>query len=224
MAAVQLDFSALLPFAGEFANGLAYTAQLTAITSTLGVAIGVAGAVARRSANPVARGIAGAYVEAMRNTPFLVQLFFIFFGLPALGLKLSAEVAAGIALTLNLGAYSTEIIRAGIESVSKGQWMAAASLGLTRAQAFVHVVLKPAFANIWPALVSQLILVMLGSAVVSQIAVEELSYVANYVQSRNFRAFESYLVSTALYLLFAITMRQLLNWLGRRVFAWRAVA
>ena len=85
------------------------------------------------------------------------------------------------------------------------------------------MVLKPAFANIYPALVSQLVLVMLGSAVVSQIAAEDLSFAANFVQSRNFRAFESYLAATFLYLLLAVAMRQVLLQLGRRIFAWRHV-
>jgi polar amino acid transport system permease protein len=219
----SLNFAALAPYAGDFARGAWLTAKLAVFTSAVGVALGVAGALARRSENLVLRGIASAYVEALRNTPFLVQLFFIFFGLPSLGLQLTATTAATIALMLNLGAYSTEIIRAGIEAVPKAQWMAAASLGLSRAQAFLHVVLKPALANVWPALVSQLVLVMLGSAVVSQIAVEDLSYAADFVQGRNFRAFESYLVSTFIYLGLAVLMRQSLYALGRRVFAWRGV-
>ncbi len=218
---VALDFGELLPYAGVFARGLWLTVQLALVASVLGVALGVLGALARGATNPLARFTGGAYVELCRNTPFLVQLFFIFFGLPALGVKLSAEFAAFLALTLNLGAYATEIVRAGLESISRGQRMAAASLGLTRAQALLHVVLKPAFANVWPGLVSQLVLIMLGSAVVSQVAAEDISYAANFVQSRNFRAFESYLAATLLYLLLAIAMRQSLLLLGRRLFVWR---
>ena len=218
---ITLEFGALAPYAGVFARGLWLTVQLAVVASVLGVAIGVLGALGRGSANPMARAIATSYVELVRNTPFLVQLFFIFFGLPALGVKLSAEVAAFLTLTLNLGAYATEIVRAGLESVSRGQRMAAASLGLTPGQTLVHVVLKPAFANIWPGLASQLVLIMLGSAVVSQIAAEDISFAANFVQSRNFRAFESYLAATFLYLGLAIAMRQVLLQLGRRLFAWR---
>jgi polar amino acid transport system permease protein len=219
---VALDFGELLPYAGVFARGLWLTVQLALVASVFGVALGVLGALARGAAHPLARFAGGAYVELCRNTPFLVQLFFIFFGLPALGIKLSAEFAAFLALTLNLGAYATEIVRAGLESIGRGQRMAAASLGLTSAQTLLHVVLKPAFANVWPGLVSQLVLIMLGSAVVSQVAAEDLSYAANFVQSRNFRAFEAYLAATLLYLLLAIAMRQVLLLLGRRLFAWRS--
>ena len=218
---VALDFGELLPFASVFARGLWLTVQLALVASVLGVALGVLGALARGAAHPIPRLAGGTYVELCRNTPFLVQLFFIFFGLPALGVKLSAEFAAFLALTLNLGAYATEIVRAGLESISRGQRMAAASLGLTSAQALLHVVLKPAFANVWPGLVSQLVLIMLGSAVVSQVAAEDLSYAANFVQSRNFRAFEAYLAATLFYLLLAIAMRQALLAFGRRFFAWR---
>ncbi len=219
----MLDFGEIVPYAGVFAKGAWFTAKLAVATSLCGVAMGVLGAVGRRSEHAPLRYAATGYVELVRNTPFLVQLFFIFFGLPGMGIRINAEAAAFVAMTLNLGGYSTEIIRAGIESVHRGQVMAATSLGLSRVQAFVHVVLKPAFANIYPALVSQLVLVMLGSAVVSQIAAEDLSFAANFVQSRNFRAFEAYMTSTAIYLLLAIAMRQSLMALGRHVFAWRGV-
>jgi polar amino acid transport system permease protein len=220
---VALDFGELLPYTGVFARGLLLTVELALVASALGVTLGILGALARGAANPLARFAGASYVELCRNTPFLVQLFFIFFGLPALGVKLTAEFAAFLALTLNLGAYATEIVRAGLESISRGQRMAAASLGLTSAQALLHVVLKPAFANVWPGLVSQLVLIMLGSAVVSQVAAEDLSYAANFVQSRNFRAFECYLAATLLYLLLAVAMRQSLLMLGRRLFVWRNV-
>ena len=92
------------------------------------------------------------------------------------------------------------------------------SLALSRYQVFVHVVLPPALRKVWPALVSQIIIVMLGSAVCGQISTPELSFVANLIQSRNFRAFESYIVATAIYLMLAISVRALLNWAGPRYF------
>ena len=152
----------------------------------------------------------------IRNTPFLVQLFFIFFGLPSLGLKITEWQAAVLAMVINLGAYSTEIIRAGIQAIPRGQLEAAAALAMTRFEAFRHVVLLPALGKVWPALSSQIIIVMLGSAVCSQIATEELSFAANFIQSRNFRAFETYALTTLVYLCMALMIRQLLNWIGRR--------
>ena len=119
-------------------------------------------------------------------------------------------------MVINLGAYSTEIIRAGIQATPRGQIEAASSLALTRLQTFRHVVLRPALTRVWPALVSQVIIVMLGSSVCSQIAAEELTFAANFIQSRNFRAFETYFVTTAMYFVMALLIRQLLMRLGQR--------
>jgi polar amino acid transport system permease protein len=147
-----------------------------------------------------------------------VQLFFIFFGLPSIGLKLTETQAAFLAMVINLGAYSTEIIRAGIEAVPKGHIESGVSLAMTKWAVLRHVVLKQAFQKVYPALSSQIIIVMLGSSVVSQISAEDLTYAANFIQSRNFRAFEVYLVATLLYLLLAIAMRAILRGIGRVVF------
>jgi polar amino acid transport system permease protein len=166
---------------------------------------------------PAALGaLAACYVELIRNTPFIVQLFFIFFGLPSLGVKLSPEWASVLAMTINLGAYAGEIIRAGIEATPKGQIEAGLSLALTRAQVFLRVVLPPSLSRVWPAMVSQIIIVMLGSAVCGQIAAQELSYYANLIHSRNFRAFEATIIATLLYLGSSIALRQLLMWAGPR--------
>jgi polar amino acid transport system permease protein len=156
------------------------------------------------------------YVELIRNTPFIVQLFFIYFGLPSLGLKLSPEVASIIAMVVNLGAYAAEIVRAGIDNTPRGQIEAARSLALSEPQVFLRVVLPPALGRVWPALVSQIVIVMLGSAVCGQISAQELSYTANLIQSRNFRAFEATIVATVMYLLLSIGVRALLNWAGPR--------
>ena len=121
-----------------------------------------------------------------------------------------------IAMVVNLGAYATEIVRAGIEATPRGQLEAARSLALNEWQVITRVVLPPALARVWPAMVSQIIIVMLGSAVCSQISVEELSYAANLIQSRNFRAFEAYIIATAIYLALAFALRQALYWAGPR--------
>ncbi len=222
---IALDFGAVLESWPLLAKGVATTVVLTAISATVGVAAGIFCAWARAYGRAWLRAVVGAYVELIRNTPFIVQLFFIFFGLPSLGVKLSPEWAAVIAMSVNLGAYSTEIVRAGLEATPKGQWEAAAALGLSRAQTFRDVVLVPALAKVWPALVSQIIIVMLGSAVCGQIATAELSYAANLIQSRNFRAFEAYIIATLLYLALSIALRALLNWAGTRfLFGYRKAA
>ena len=214
--AYQFDFAPVLAQGDLLLKGALFTLQLTAVGTLFGVALGVIGAVARAWRLKPFDVLFGVYVELIRNTPFIVQLFFIFFGLPALGVRLTEWQAAVLAMVINLGAYSTEIIRAGIQAIPKGQLEAAAALAMSRAEAFRHVVLQPALTKVWPALSSQIVIVMLGSAVCSQIATEELSFAANFIQSRNFRAFETYLLTTGLYLIMAIAVRQLLLWFGQR--------
>ena len=214
---IELDFWAVLADWPLLLKGVLWTLVLTVVSAVIGVGVGIACAWARTEGPTALRWLVGAYVELIRNTPFIVQLFFIFFGLPAMGLRLSPEWASVIAMVVNLGAYAAEIVRAGVQATPKGQIEAAISLALTRAQTFTRVVLQPALRRVWPALVSQIIIVMLGSAVCGQIATQELSYVANLIQSRNFRAFEAFIVATALYLLLAIALREVLNRLGARL-------
>ena len=215
---VAFDFLSILAQWPLLLKGVAWTIGLTAVSAVLGVALAVGGAWARAQGPLWLKWVVGVYVELIRNTPFIVQLFFVFFGLPAAGIKLSPEVASIIAMVVNLSAYATEIIRAGIEATPRGQVEAAMSLAMTRAQIFLRVVLPPALRKVWPALVSQIIIVMLGSAVCGQISTEELSYAANLIQSRNFRAFEAFIVATAIYLALSVALRKLLNWLGPRFF------
>jgi polar amino acid transport system permease protein len=213
---IELDFGAVLSQWPLLLEGVAYTAGLTLVSAVVGLALGVACAWSRAWGPRLLAWIVAAYVELIRNTPFIVQLFFIFFGLPGLGIKLSPEASSVLAMVINLGAYAAEIVRAGVEATPRGQVEAGISLALSRAQVFLHVVLPPALARVWPALVSQIVIVMLGSAVCGQIATQELSYYANLIQSRNFRAFEAYIVATLLYLGLAIVLRRLLNWAGPR--------
>ncbi|MDE1182563.1 amino acid ABC transporter permease [Paraburkholderia sp.] len=217
------DFSGFGVYASLLARGTAVTLALTAASTVLGAVVAVACAGVGLAGPRWARTIVATYVEVIRNTPFIVQLFFIFFGLPSLGIHIDEVQASILAMTINLGAYSTEILRAGIDSVSRGQVQAAQALGLQGPHIFRHVVLPQAVANVFPALVSQVLIVMLGSAVVSQIAVPDLTYAANFIQSRNFRSFESYLIITVTYLVLSIVLRQLMNRLGSRLFAGRAM-
>ncbi|CAB3879302.1 polar amino acid ABC transporter permease [Achromobacter xylosoxidans] len=216
--AYQFDFASVFDYTPVLIKGIGVTVELIAFGAVAGVALGIGCAWARTQGPRWLRAPVTAYVEVVRNTPFLIQLFFVFFGLPSLGVQFSEMQAACLAMALNLGAYSAEIIRAGIDATPKGQYEAGASLAMTRLQVFRHVVLKPALARIWPALSSQIVIVMLGSAVCSQIAAEDLTFAANFIQSRNFRAFEVYFVTTGIYLVLAVLLRQLLRMTGRRLF------
>lgn len=159
-----------------------------------------------------------AYVEVMRNTPFLIQLFMIFFGLPLLGVTMSGTTAALLAMTLNLAAYASEIIRAGVDSIHKSQLEAGMSLAMTRLQVFRYVILTPAFARVWPALSSQFVLMMLASSICSFIAVRELSGNAAIIEQNTFRSFETYTIVTLVYLVLALALKTGLMALGRRLF------
>ena len=213
---IAFDFPAVLAQWPLLVKGVGVTIALTAVSATLGVGLGIGCAWARSHGAAWLRTMVGVYVELIRNTPFIVQLFFIFFGLPSLGLKLSPEFASVLAMVINLGAYSAEIVRAGIATTPQGQIEAAQSLALSPAQVFTRVVLPPALQRVWPALVSQIIIVMLGSAVCGQISTAELSYAANLIQSRNFRAFEAFIIATLIYLALSMLLRRLLNWFGPR--------
>ena len=200
------------------AMGVWLTIKLSALATILGLGLGIVGALCRTSGNGVLRAIAASYVEAIRNTPFLVQLLFIFFGMSTLGPKLGADEAALFALTINFGAYATEIIRGGILGVQKGQIEAAMSLGLQRFQIFRHIVLPPAIATIYPALTSQIVLLMLLSSVVSQISAEELTFTGNFLRSRTFRDFEVYLAIAVIYVILALSFKLFAHLLQKRLF------
>ena len=220
--AYQFDFLWLLEYYPVLLKGIRITIQLIAIGAVFGIALGIACAWVRALGPSWLKPVVAGYVELIRNTPFLIQLFFIFFGLPSLGIQMSELTAANLAMIVNLGAYSCEIVRAGIQATPKGQFEAGASLAMTPFQTFWHVVLVPSLQRIWPALSSQVIIVMLGSAVVSQIAAEDLTFAANYIHSRSFRAFEAYFVTTIIYLLLAILLRQALLLVGAMIFPRRA--
>ncbi|WP_252106330.1 MULTISPECIES: amino acid ABC transporter permease [unclassified Halomonas] len=217
----SLDFLTLLPYTSDLLKGLLTTVVLTVVTTLAGIMLAVVVAYLRAHGQIWLRRGLGTYVEVTRNTPFIVQLFFIFFGLPGLGIKIDAITAAFIAMTLNLAAYSAEILRAGISATAKGQLEAGRALGMSALQSYRHIVLVPAFARVYPSLISQAIIVMLGSAVVSQISVFDLTYAANFVQSRNFRSFEVYLLITLVYLLLAFGLRRAFMLVGSRVFAYQ---
>jgi polar amino acid transport system permease protein len=202
----------------DLAEGAWLTIRLSALAMLIGMAVATVCAYAKATGPPPLRWAIAAYVEAIRNTPFLVQIFIIYFSLPALGISVGANEAALTAMVVNFGAYGTEILRAGIESVGQGQIDAARALGLTRLQIFRHVVLFPALRTVFPALASQFILLMLASSVVSAISAVELTAVTNSLQSTTFRPFEFYFVATGIYLAMALGFRAVLGGIYWKVF------
>ncbi|MEO8855719.1 MAG: amino acid ABC transporter permease [Burkholderiaceae bacterium] len=188
-------------------SGLVVTVELSAVTITLGFILGTLAAVVLVYGRPWSQRIMRMYVEVIRNTPLIVQLFLIFFGLPGIGIRLDVMTASVLALTINLTAYTAEIVRAGFESIPKSQIEAGVSLGLTGPQIFRHVVLLPALKNVYPSLSSQFVLLMLATSIVSQISAAELFHAGSIIQSRTFRDFEVYTVISVLYLCMTLLMR-----------------
>jgi polar amino acid transport system permease protein len=208
------QFGALMPYQGEILTGLWLTIKLSVLSILLGALGGTVLASIRSTLGLPVRILVDAYVEIIRNTPFLVQLFIVYFGLPGLGLRIGADTAALIGMTINLAAYSTEIIRAGIEAVHKSQIEAGESLGFTRFQIFRHVILIPALSKVYPSLCSQFVLMMLASSICSAISTHELAAAAAFVESQTYRSFEVYIVVTCIYLALALTLRAALALLG----------
>ena len=211
-------FGDLWSYREQLMWGLVQTLWFSAVAMILGLGVAVLCALLRMSRFRIAQRAVTAYVELIRNTPFLVQIFLVYFGLPAIGVRLTPNEAAISALVLNVGAYSTEIVRAGIESIHKGLIEAGRSLGLSRLHIFFLVVLPIAIQNIYPALTSQFILSMLSTSVLSAISAEELTSIANDIQSRTFRTTEVYLVVLLLYYAVTLIFTLIFVWVSRVAF------
>jgi polar amino acid transport system permease protein len=149
-----------------------------------------------------------------------VQIFFIFFALPQIGIKLNPTVTAIIALALNGGAYAIEIIRGGVDSIPKGQVEAGLALGLHRAQIFRHIILKPALRAVYPSLTSQFIMLTLTTSVCTSIAAYELTSVAQQIEADTFRSFEVYFSITLLYLVISSLMMGVFSLISRTSFSY----
>nr|WP_210382283.1 amino acid ABC transporter permease [Jiella sonneratiae] len=188
-------------------KGTLVTLELTLITTALGILLGSVGAVLRTGGPRPVRAFVAVYVEVIRNTPLLIQAYFLIFGLASAGLRLPILFGAALALTINVAAYTTEIVRAGIESIHRGQTEAAECLGLSRLQVYLHVIIRPALERVYPSLASQYVLLMLFSSIVSAVGVDELFGMANRIQSDTFRNFEVFVVVGAIYLVLSVVVR-----------------
>lgn len=218
----QFNFNPVFENLDMLLYGAWLTVQLSFWAMVLGLVLSILGAVAKTSGIKPLRWLVDCYVEIIRNTPFLIQIFFIFFGLPAVGLSMSPNTAALVALVVNVGAYGTEIIRAGIESVPNGQIEAGRALSLSRVQILRYVILKPALRNIYPSLTSQFIYLMLTSSVVSVISANDLASAGADLNARTFASFEIYLTLTVMYFLLAFGFSRFFALLRRMFFNYPA--
>jgi len=215
-----LDFGVVFDKFPDLLWGALGTIGLAISGMTLAMIIGLVGVVARKSRYGWLRALTVGFVELIRNTPFLVQIFFIFFALPEIGVTLSPTVTAIIALGINGGAYAIEIIRGGVESIQKGQVEAGLALGLRPAQVFRMIVLKPALRAIFPSLTSQFVILTLTSSICTSIAAYELTSVAQRIESDTFRSFEVYFTITLMYLAISWLMMTGFGLISRRAFSY----
>ena len=199
-------------------DGALTTLHISILTLFFSFVMGTAGALCRMSRVRWLHGPATWYVEFIRNTPLLVQLFFIYFGLSQIDIQVPNYVAGLIGLVVNNSAYLTEIIRTGIQAVHKGQFEAGLSLGLSYPQLMRRVVFPQAFRVIYPPLCNQFVGIILWSSLVSTIAVEDLAMRGKQLASTTFRSFETYIVLTLIYVVMTLTVSGTLKLVGRRLF------
>ncbi|HEY5672326.1 MAG TPA: amino acid ABC transporter permease [Malonomonas sp.] len=200
--------------AGPLLQGLWLTLEITAISLLLSMVIGLLTALMRLANSPMARGIARVYLELIRNTPLLIQIFIIYFVFAPI-LDLGRFSSAVLALSLFEGAYASEIIRAGILAIPRGQWEASVSLGLTNAQGYRWIILPQALRQMIPPLTSQGISLVKDSALVSTIAIYDLTMQGQQIIAETFLTFEIWFTVAAIYLAVTITLSFLVSYLER---------
>ncbi len=214
------DFGPVLAAWPALVNGAILTLKISSTSMILGLLLGIVFMLMRMSSIKPISLIAFGYIELIRNTPFLVQLFFIFFGLPSMGITLTAEQAAILAMTLNCAAYAAEIVRGGVESIKVGQVEAGKALGLHTFDIYRFIIFRPAIRAVYPALCSQFILMMLNSSLVASISAEELTYVGQMIDSETFRSFEVYFILGVIYLALSQFFSIVLQFIGRTYFSY----
>ncbi len=214
----HLNFAPVFENINRLLVGATVTIWLSLLATLIGLVVAVVCAVAKTAGPLPLRWLINAYIEFIRNTPFIAQIYFIYFALPEFGFRMSPNVAALVALVVNVGAFATEIVRAGIESIDRGQVEAGLALGLKRLRIFIHTIMKPALRTVYPALTSQFIYLMLSTSVVSVISATDLAAEGNNIQQETFTAFEVYLVVTGIYLVLTLAFSSLFGCIQRLAF------
>ena len=205
-------------YLGQLLQAALITLEITLLAFLLAVILGILAALARNSRFRSLRFVAGVYVESIRNTPVLLQVFIAYFAVPSLGIHINSFTAGVIALGINVGAYLAEVFRAGISSVPKGQLEAAGILGLNQRQVFVSVVFPQALRNVYPAVVNNLIQILLGTSLLSAIAVPELTGTAVEINSETLIFVQVFTVTLVIYLILSNLLSYLGVLVGRKTF------
>jgi polar amino acid transport system permease protein len=212
-----MDFSFLSEYKLFFIDGLKYTIMLAFFTVIIGSIFGLLLSLMRLSKNRLLKFIGSAYVEFIRGTPLILQLYIIFYGLPFLGVVLPGFSAGIIALSMNSAAYISEIVRAGIQSVDKGQMEAARSIGMKKPMAMRYIIIPQAIKTILPALGNEFITVIKESSIVSVIGIHDLMYNADTVRGNTFRVFEPLIIAALMYFALTFGLSKILAVFERRM-------
>jgi polar amino acid transport system permease protein len=220
MGGKQLNLDFIIKYKMFYISGVQNTLLLAIFAVFFGVILGVVLALMKLSKKMIVRGIATAYIEFLRGTPVIVQIYIIYYGLPnIIPLDLPDMVWGIVALSLNSGAYVAEIIRAGIQAVDKGQMEAARSIGMPYNMGMRYIVIPQAFKNILPALGNEFIVVVKESAIVSVVGITELMYRADTIRGITYKAFAPLMVAAVIYFIITFTLSRLLGIVERRMSA-----
>jgi polar amino acid transport system permease protein len=213
----MFDIHILIDALPNLMRAAVVTVELTIVAAVLSLLLGIASCMLQLSNIPGGYWMSRAYVSLMRGTPLLIQLFVVFFGLPLIGIRGQAFVAAAIAIGLNSGAYTTEILRGAVQSVPKGHIEAAEAIGMSRLNIWRRIILPQAFALSIPALTNEFTIVLKSTPLASIVAVTELTYAGVLIQARTFSAIEVLVPVAALYIIIALSFMRLSRWLERRL-------
>lgn len=208
-----MNFEFLKTYSQYFINGTLYTIGLSLLSVFFGLLLGIGLTLLRRSRFKAIGKIGDAYVAVVRGTPLILQLYIVYYGIQ----NIPMLVAAVLAMSLNSSAYISEIIRAGIEAVDKGQWEAARSLGMSSHQTMQTVIMPQAFKNILPALGNEFVVLIKESAIVSVIGVHDLMYNADTVRGITFKPFEPLIVVGGIYFVLTYSLSKVLQQLEGRM-------
>lgn len=213
-----MDFSFIPRIFPSLLNGAFVTLWLTAASVSIGFLIGSFMGIMASGVNRPLKAASTVYINIIRGTPLLVQIFLVYFGIPALiGRSIPSSFAAIMALSVNSGAYIGEIVRGGINSVDRGQYEASFSLGMNRKLTMLHIIFPQAFKRIVPMLGNEFIAMLKDSSLVAVISMEELLRKGQLAVTRTFRPFEVYIVITIMYLVMTLAISRLVKWSERRL-------
>lgn len=212
-----LSFEFLEKYYPVFLEGIMWTILVSLLAVCLGVIFGSLLCFMKRSKISIFKIIATIYIEIIRGTPLLLQIFIVYFGLPSFGIKLSPMISCTIALSLNSSAYVAEIIRAGIEAVDKGQMEAARSLGMTEKMGMINIIIPQAIKNILPAVGNEFVAIIKESSMASTIGVAEIMYAQKIVTGATYRSFEPLIVAAVCYFILTFTLGRFMGYVERRL-------